>query len=347
MSKICASCGAQVEDANKFCATCGSNSFIKLCPSCGEKLIPGTRFCANCGYDTTADNAAAETAPVAPAPAPVQPVVTPVQQAPRPVVTPVQQYVPPVQQYAQPTAVAAPKAKNKAGMIIAIIVIVLVLIGGTVGGLYVAGVLDKDDTSASDSKDKKKDKDSSIDDSDKESSETDSSEEDSSEPDSSEPDSSEPDINVSKDIDRYNIFSESKYGHGYQPAFAAMMYGLQTKNFDKFVSAYPECVGAFEETVYTTPEARQSFMDKLYTQYQSQLGDDFTFKFTSDSETALTANEITELQNYVANTYKGNITISEGYMVTFKGTGTGSKSSAPLNISMRCIKVDGEWYVIE
>ncbi len=341
MSKLCASCGAQVEDANKFCATCGSNSFIKLCPSCGEKLIPGTRFCANCGYDTTADNAAV-TAPVAPAP---------VQQA-QPVVTPVQQYVPPVQQYVQPTAVAAPKAKKKTGMIIAIIVIVLVLIGGTVGGLYVAGFFDKDDTSTSDSKDKKKDKDSSVEDSDEDSSEPDSSEPDSSEPDSSEPDSSEPDssepdVNVSKDIDRYNMFSESKFGHGYQPAFAAMMYGLQTKNFDKFVSAYPKCVADFEDTIYTTPEKKQAFIDKLYTQYQSTLGDNFTFKFTTESETALTANEITELQNYVANTYKGNITISEGYKASFKGTGTGSKGSAPVNITMKCIKVDGEWYVIE
>lgn len=47
-TKFCASCGAQIPIASKFCPECGFNNSEIIC-ECGNKLAPGTKFCPECG----------------------------------------------------------------------------------------------------------------------------------------------------------------------------------------------------------------------------------------------------------------------------------------------------------
>lgn len=47
-TKSCASCGAQIPIASKFCPECGFNNSEIIC-ECGNKLTPGTKFCPECG----------------------------------------------------------------------------------------------------------------------------------------------------------------------------------------------------------------------------------------------------------------------------------------------------------
>lgn len=47
-TKPCASCGAQIPVASKFCPECGFNNSELIC-ECGNKLAPGTKFCPECG----------------------------------------------------------------------------------------------------------------------------------------------------------------------------------------------------------------------------------------------------------------------------------------------------------
>lgn len=47
-TKSCASCGAQIPIASKFCPECGFNNSEIIC-ECGNKLVPGTKFCPECG----------------------------------------------------------------------------------------------------------------------------------------------------------------------------------------------------------------------------------------------------------------------------------------------------------
>ncbi len=81
--KICPSCGAPNDPANRFCDQCGTRleevapvpvgtpaataPVGAVCPACGAPVLPGEAFCDNCGADLTA----LAVAPVAPAPAAV------------------------------------------------------------------------------------------------------------------------------------------------------------------------------------------------------------------------------------------------------------------------------------
>lgn len=44
----CPSCGAQVRQGAKFCASCGA-ALMLTCAKCGAALQPGAKFCASCG----------------------------------------------------------------------------------------------------------------------------------------------------------------------------------------------------------------------------------------------------------------------------------------------------------
>lgn len=78
--KICPSCGAPNDPANRFCDQCGARleevappvpvgtpaataPVAAVCPACGAPVLPGEAFCDNCGADLTA----LAVAPVAPA----------------------------------------------------------------------------------------------------------------------------------------------------------------------------------------------------------------------------------------------------------------------------------------
>ena len=162
----CTKCNAPIPEGSKFCTVCGQKVEIpaapaapaaKFCPNCGKQLAEGARFCASCGAATEAPAApVAAPAPVAePAPAPQPaPVAEPVP-APQPAPQPVYQPAPqPVYQpvYQAPVATAAPKKKSKVGLIIAVVVIALALVGGVVAGfatdwfgLAASSYVDEDD----------------------------------------------------------------------------------------------------------------------------------------------------------------------------------------------------------
>ena len=58
MAKVCASCGAPLEDSELFCTRCGTPVDTKkeeskiYCPQCGNVLPPDAIFCDVCGRET-------------------------------------------------------------------------------------------------------------------------------------------------------------------------------------------------------------------------------------------------------------------------------------------------------
>ncbi|MGZ7044116.1 MAG: double zinc ribbon domain-containing protein [Methanobacterium sp.] len=46
----CPSCGAEVEESNKFCTECGGKMEQEIkCHQCSTKVPQGTKFCTECG----------------------------------------------------------------------------------------------------------------------------------------------------------------------------------------------------------------------------------------------------------------------------------------------------------
>lgn len=59
MAKVCASCGAPLDDNELFCTSCGTpvaqkkEESKKYCPQCGNVLAPDAIFCDVCGRETS------------------------------------------------------------------------------------------------------------------------------------------------------------------------------------------------------------------------------------------------------------------------------------------------------
>ena len=88
-----------------------------FCPNCGTNVADGAAFCPSCGTAFSAPQApAAPVAPVAPQ-APIAP-----------------------NYYAAPPVAPQPEKKKGKGKMIAIILVVILAIGGIIGGLFAAGV---------------------------------------------------------------------------------------------------------------------------------------------------------------------------------------------------------------
>lgn len=56
MTRVCSSCGFEVDDKFNFCPICGSKIIsnesqsekYKFCPKCGSKIKENTKICPNC-----------------------------------------------------------------------------------------------------------------------------------------------------------------------------------------------------------------------------------------------------------------------------------------------------------
>ena len=228
----------------------------------------------------------------------------------------------------------APK-KSKTGMIVAIILIAVLVIGGAIVGFWLM------------TRDKDEDKDDSS--SKKNSSVVASSDEDSSEQDSSKEESSEESSEVVKpstnenDIDEHGIFTASKFNRGYQIPVAQMMYGVQVNSYDEFINAYPECVKTYYDKKLSTDEQKKTFIDSLYKKYVASYGEGFKINCETISESKYS----TSLAESYCKQYGGNEKVEEAYRVSFKIIVSNNGKSASTTSSIRCFKIDGKWYVFE
>lgn len=346
MSKICPSCGNTLDDNQKFCSVCGQRApsapvqpvvtatmptaqpVANVCPKCGKTNAPGTKFCVACGFGFAQQTEVP------------QQTQQPAYQQPQQFQQPAYQQPQPFQQNPMP----APK-KSKTGMIVAIVLIAVIVIGGAIAGIWLL-TRDKDD----DDDDSSSRKNSSIvTSSDEDSSEQDSSEQDSSEEESSEEESSKessevvkPSANVN-DLDEYGIFTTSKFKRGYQLPIAQMMYGVKVNDYDEFINAYPECVKAYYDKKLSTDEQKKSFIDSLYKKYVAAYGEGFKINCETTSESTYS----TSLATSYCKQYGGNEKVEEAYRVSFKIIITNNGKSASTTSSIRCFKIDGEWYVFE
>lgn len=357
MDKICNNCGSQVSLNDSNCPVCGAE-IVTFCPVCGTKK--NGIFCAGCGYNFSNVQASQPQQAQIPQPTPIQP-----QQAYTPQTTPMMAAQQPIQQqpnnmppqqpinqyYQQPQPVMpAVKAKSSSNLILIIIIIVL-LIGGAVGGLYLTrdinglglfGASDNKDDSDTKDEDSVKDDSKKSDDEDSSSKATTTKKSTT----TTKATTSKPDSSI-KDVDKYGIFTDSKFGRGYQIPIAAMMQGCADSDYDTFISAYPKYVSTYQGKLYPTDEDKQGFMDDLNKAYTDKVGDNVAFKCSTTSETKFTADEITKMQNDIKTTYNTTVKIEDAYKVTFSVKITGDDSSASTSITINCIKVNGVWNVIE
>lgn len=332
MSKICPSCGNTLDDNQKFCSVCGQSvpsapaqpvqtatmptaqPQANVCPKCGATNAPGTKFCVACGFSFAQQQ-----------PQQFQQPQQPTYQQPQQFQQPQ-----PFQQNPMPT----PK-KSNTGMIVALILIAVIVIGGAIAGIWFM------------TRDKDEDEDDSS--SKKSSSVVTSSDEDSSEEESSEEESSEESSEVVKpsananDLDEYGIFTTSKFKRGYQLPIAQMMYGVQVNDYDEFINAYPECVKTYYDKKLSTDEQKKSFIDNIYKKYVSAAGEGFKINCEAVSEETYS----TSLATSYCKQYGGNEKVEEAYRVSFKVIVSNNGQSSNTTTSIRCFKIDGEWYVFE
>ena len=357
MSKMCPSCGNTLDDNQKFCSVCGQSvptvpaqpvetatmptaqPQANVCPKCGTTNAPGTKFCMACGFNfaTKPEVPQQPQQPAYQQPQPFQQPQQPTYQQPQQFQQPQQ----PAYQQPQPfqqNQMPAPK-KSSTGMIVAIILIAVLVIGGAIAGILLMtrdNDEDKDDSSSK--------KSSAVTSSKEDSSDEDSSDEDSSKEDSSEESSEvvKPSTNVN-DIDEYGIFTTSKFKRGYQLPIAQMMYGVQADNYDEFIEAYPECVKTYYDKKLATDAQKKTFIDNIYKKYVASYGEGFKINCETISETTYS----TSLAESYCKKYGGDENVEEAYRVSFKIIVSNNGKSASTTSSIRCFKIDGEWYVFE
>jgi len=291
---------------------------------------------------------------VAPVVAPVvAPIVAPQQPPVQPQYAPPQYAQPPVQQpqvtnFIPNQAYALPATKVKEPTpLIPIIIIILLLIAGAVGILYITGAFEGNKTSASANHN--------DDDSSKVTTTT------------KKGTTSEADVTTKKsatttkkavtttssstvksnDLDKYKIFTTSKYNRGYQIPIATMMYGVCKNDYDTFISAYPQCVIDTYNDKLSTDKEKKDFINDIYTKYSEKVGENFTVKCATTKEVKLTDIEISALEKTISSTYDGDLSIDEAYTVTFSLDATGDTDTGNSSTSIQCISVKGKWYVIE
>ena len=340
MSKMCPSCGNTLDDNQKFCSVCGQSvpsapsqpvqtamptaqPTYSVCPKCGATNAPGAKFCVTCGFNFAAQPEA-----------PQQPVYQqPTYQQP-------QSFQQPAYQQPQQFQQNMPAPKKSSGMIVAVILIAVIVIGAIAGGIFLM-TRDKDDDDDSSSK-----KNSSI----VTSSKNDSSKNDSSKNDSSKKDSSKESSEIVKpsenvnDVDEYGIFTTSKYQRGYQIPIAQMMYGVVVNDYDEFISAYPKFVEEYYDEKYDTDEKKKAFINEIYQKYVSAMGEGFKINCETTSETTYSTSLA---ESYCKSIYKADVKVEEAYKVSFKLFISNNGETRTTSSSIRCFKIDGEWYVFE
>lgn len=57
---FCSKCGAELNDSQKFCHSCGAEVITRKCIRCGKPLPYGSQFCSNCG-EIVPDNSPSHT----------------------------------------------------------------------------------------------------------------------------------------------------------------------------------------------------------------------------------------------------------------------------------------------
>lgn len=339
MDKFCANCGKPA-NASRFCPSCGYDTLAKKCVKCDYAMAIDEVFCWKCGFDNTENIQNAKLNEVQ---SNVTPIIPSQQQSNQDNATPLDRQFENI-----PTEIIV--SYKKVNSFIPIILIVFILIGGAIGALFITGILGGDESSVSSHRagknnDDNKDNNDEIDVDEDDIAivttkvTTEMTTEVTTEPTDS--------PQVGNDIDVYGVFNDSGFNHGYQQAIATMIHGVQTNDYDLFISPYPQCIIDTYNKDFPTYEEKQAYVEKIYNAYYEAAGGDYVLNCETITETKMTSAEVIQLQSLINTTYNGNVIVSEAYTVDFTINYTSAFGSNGATTKIICALINGEWFLIE
>lgn len=128
----------------------------------------------------------------------------------------------------------------------------------------------------------------------------------------------------------------SKY-KDYEVPVAYYYYGIQNKNFDVFLKAYPEFMNIKDQ--FTADD-----LNNFYTTYKDECGDNIKISYEIGEEVHYTQEQLTELVNYISANYNQEINITDAYVINITEKYTGDKQTVESKKTQIVFQFNGQWF---
>ena len=123
----------------------------------------------------------------------------------------------------------------------------------------------------------------------------------------------------------------------YELPVAYYYNGIQNKNFETFIKAYPDFMQIGSQ--FSAED-----LNNYYEQNKDVCGENITLSYEIGDAISYSANEIENLKADFKTNYGINVDLSEAYSVNVKVKYSGDKSSIESNRKHTVFKYNGQWY---
>lgn len=123
----------------------------------------------------------------------------------------------------------------------------------------------------------------------------------------------------------------------YELPVAYYYNGLQNRNFETFLKAYPDFMGI-------SSQFSANDLNNYYEQYKEECGENVTLSYEIGEAVSYAPSEIEDLKKNFKTNYGVDIDISEAYIINVKVKYTGDKNTVESNKKHTVFKYNGQWY---
>lgn len=128
----------------------------------------------------------------------------------------------------------------------------------------------------------------------------------------------------------------SKY-KDYEVPIAYYYYGIQNKNFDVFLKAYPEFMGI-------SSQFSADDLNNFYETYKDECGENIKINYEIGDAVQYTEEQLADLENYLKANYQQEIQVSQAYTVNITEKYTGDKQTIESKKTQIVFQFNGQWY---
>ena len=124
----------------------------------------------------------------------------------------------------------------------------------------------------------------------------------------------------------------------YEIPISYYYYGIQNKNLDAFLKAYPEFMNVKNRF-------SQNDFDKFYDVFKDECGENINLTYKITNVTQCSESQLAELENYFKENYMVDVKPDSAYAVNITETFSGDKKEVETLKTQTIFQYNGNWYI--
>jgi len=125
----------------------------------------------------------------------------------------------------------------------------------------------------------------------------------------------------------------------YEKPVANMFRGMQDKDVDAYISAFPKFMGLADYF-------NQEYMDYLVETLEKDYGTDIKIKYDVSDKKEISEENIKEMEASIVELYSTTVDIKSGYQLDVEAHITGSEGTDTESSKVDVYQIDNQWYII-